>query len=361
MKKLLLLFLSIGTISYIVSLNLDQTENAIIAVAEVPYEQESADLYCEKDNSDLDPLSLDFYNDSEGKNEKILSGKCQFGDYQIEFYQHSGKLYGCYDSLYFCGIIADRKGLIEDLPVIIKDINGNVFKTSEDISENAPVIGLFRVPTSFPYMVLEINLGGARSVRYLHFFTAKPSFKQVAFIGPVSGWRDDGKYIYSNEQGDWMVDKFVKVPTPHLSALGDWLHFPVAYKFVDDHLVRADEHIKSNFKVYSKTELEGIDEEALKIRALIDAQTNSKSDIVNFLFSGGGSDPLSGKFFGRFINFVYQGQEDLAWQFFERAIPNSYDMLTGYADSMYATKSVMRETMKNWIEEYFPLGMAKKY
>jgi hypothetical protein len=360
-KKLLLLFLSIGTISYIVSLNLDQTENAILAVAEVPYVQESADLYCEKDNSDLDLLSLDFYNDSEGKNEKISTGKCQFGDYQIEFYQHSGKLYGCYDSLYFCGIIADRKGLIEDLPVIIKDINGDVFKTSVDISENAPVIGLFRVPTSFPYMVLEINLGGARSVRYLHFFTAKPSFKQVAFIGPVSGWRDDGKYIYSNEQGDWMVDKFVKVPTPHLSALGDWLHFPVAYKFVDDHLVRADEHIKSNFKVYSETELEGIDEEALKIRALIDAQTNSKSDIVNFLFSGGGSDPLSGKFFGRFINFVYQGQEDLAWQFFERAIPNSYDMLSGYADSMYATKSVMRETMKNWIEEYFPLGMAKKY
>jgi hypothetical protein len=78
------------------------------------------------------------------------------------------------------------------------------------------------------------------------------------------------------------------------------------------------------------------------------------------LFSGR-SDPLSGKFFGRFINFVYQGQEDLAWQFFERAIPNSYDMLSGYADSMYATKSVMRETMKNWIEEYFPLGMAKKY
>jgi hypothetical protein len=35
-------------------------------------------------------------------------------------------------------------------------------------------------------------------------------------------------------------------------------------------------------------------------------------------------------------------------------------MLSGYADSMYATKSIMRETMKNWIKEYFPLG-AENY
>jgi hypothetical protein len=133
----------------------------------------------------------------------------------------------------------------------------------------------------------------------------------------------------------------------------------VTYKFVDEHLERADQHKKANLKVYSETELEGIDEEALQIRALIDAQTDSKWDIMNLLFSGR-SDPLSGKFFWRFTDFVYQGQEDLAWQFFERAIPDSYDMLSGYADSMYANKSIMRETMKNWIEEYFPLGVVKK-
>jgi hypothetical protein len=374
MKKLLLLFLSIGTILHIASLYIDLSENAILEVEEVAYnpdpiqnwvapnkdvEKAPAGLYCEKDNIDLGSISLDFYNDFEGKNDKILTGKCQFGDYQIEFYQYSGKVYGCYDGLAFCGIKSDRKGFIGNLPVIVKDINGDVFKTSEDISENAPVIELFRAPTSFPYMVLRTNLGGARSTAYLHIFTAKPTFKQIALIGPVSGWRDDGKYIYSNEHGEWLVDKFVTVPTPHLSALSDWLHFPVAYKFVDDHLERADQHIKANLKVYSESELNDIDEEALKIRALIDAQTNSKWDIVNLLFSGR-SDPLSGKFFWRFTDFVYQGQEDLAWQFFERAIPDSYDMLSGHADSMYATKSIMRETMKNWIEEYFPLGVAKQ-
>jgi len=361
MKKLLLLFLSLGVISYIVSSYLDPSENATLVVAEASYQQELAGLYCEKDNRDLGPILLNFYNDFEGKNEKILTGKCQFGDYQIEFYQYSGKVYDCYDDLAFCGIASDRKDFIGNLPVIVKDINGDVFKTSEDISENAGAIELFRVPTSFPYMVLRANLGGARSTAYLHIFTAKPTFQQVALIGPVSGWRDDGKYIYSNDHGEWLVDKFVTVPTPHLSALSDWLHFWVAYKFVNGSLERADEHIKANLKVYSESELANIDEEALQIRALIDAQTFNKWEMMNLLFAGRSDVPLSGKFFRRFTDFIYQGQEDLAWQFFERTIPVSYDMLSGDTVSMYATKSIMRETMKNWIEEYFPLGVVNEF
>jgi hypothetical protein len=105
--------------------------------------------------------------------------------------------------------------------------------------------------------------------------------------------------------------------------------------------------------------LNDIDEEALQIRALIDSQTYDKWEMMNLLFSGRSDVQLSGKFFWRFTDFVYEGQEDLAWQFFERAIPDSYDMLSGDAVSMYATKSIMRETMKNWIEKYFPLGMVK--
>ena len=133
----------------------------------------------------------------------------------------------------------------------------------------------------------------------------------------------------------------------------------MTYKFVDDHLERADQHKKANLKVYSESELHDIDERALQIRALIDAQTYSKWDMVNLLFKGLGNVPLSGVFFRDFSYFVYEGQEDLAWQFFEQVIPDSYDMLSGYADSMYANKSIMRETMKNWIKEYFPLGVVK--
>ena len=323
------------------------------AAAEAPYRQELAGLYCEKDNRDLSFITF------EGTNKRISTGKCQFGDYQTEFYQHVGLVHSCYNQNTFCGIKSDDRSITDDLIFLVKDINGDVVATNIDSEFDAPVIELFRVPTSFPYMVLRTNIGGARSLAGLHFFTADPSFKQVASIEDVSGWRDDGKYVYSNEHGEWLVDKYITVATPHGSALADWLHFWVAYKFVDDHLERADEHIKANLKVYSESELADIDEEALQIRALIDNQTYGKWDMMNLLFSGRSDVPLSGKFFWRFTDFVYEGQEDLAWQFFERAIPDSYDMLSGDTVSMYATKSTMRETMRNWIEEYFPLGVAK--
>ncbi len=324
------------------------------AAAEAPYRQELAGLYCEKDNRDLSFITF------EGTNKRISTGKCQFGDYQTEFYQHVGLVHSCYNQNTFCGIKSEDRSITDDLIFLVKDIDGEVVATNIDSEFDAPVIELFRVPTSFPYMVLRTNIGGARSLAGLHFFTADPSFKQVASIEDVSGWRDDGKYVYTNEHGEWLVDKYITVATPHNSALANWLHFWVAYKFVNGRLERADEHIKANLKVYSESELNDIDEEALQIRDLIDSRTYDKWEMMNLLFSGR-SDPLSGKFFRRFTDFIYQGQEDLAWQFFERAIPDSYDILPEDIApiSMYATKSIMRETMRNWIEEYFPLGVAK--
>jgi len=314
------------------------------------YNQESAELYCEP-------------NAWSGKFDRgiaISAGKCQFGDYQIEFYQYWASLYGCYGQDSFCGIQPEDREIDPDWAVLVKDINGKVIATNLDIDEGwGHVMELLRVPPSVPYLVLRTNGGGARSTAYLHFFTAEPSFQEVASIGPVSGWRDDGKYVYSNEHGEWLVDKYITVATPHGSALANWLHFWVAYKFVNGRLERADEHIKANLKVYSESELANIDEEALQIRALIDAQTFNKWEMMNLLFAGRSDVPLSGKFFWRFTDFVYEGQEDLAWQFFERTIPDSYDMLSGDTVSMYATKSTMRETMKNWVEEYFPLGVAR--
>ena len=345
MKKLLLI-LSLGIFFFVVFYS-------GLLVAETPNRQELAELYCEPDNRDLSYITF------EGANERISTGKCQFGDYQIEFYQHVGLVHSCYNQNTFCGIKSEDRSITDDLIFLVKDIDGDVVATNIDSEFDAPVIELFRVPISFPYMVLRTNLGGARSLAGLYFFTADPSFKQVASIEDVSGWRDDGKYVYSNEHGEWLVDKYITVATPHLSALADWLHFWVSYKFVDNRLERADEHIKANLKVYSESELADIDKEALQIRALIDSQTYDKWEMMNLLFSGRSDIPLSGKFFWRFTDFVYEGQEDLAWQFFERAIPDSYDMLSGDTVSMYATKSTMRETMRNWIEEYFPLGVAK--
>jgi hypothetical protein len=327
-----------------------------VVVAEESYQQKLAGLYCEPGDRDLSVIEFE-----RGKKERVSTGKCQFGDYHIEFYQHVDLVHSCYNQNAFCGIRSDNKSITDDFIVVVKNINGDVVTTNIDMDEGASVMELYRVPTNFPYMALRANIGGARSTAYLHFFTAKPSFKEVISIGPVSGWRNDGKYIYSNERGEWLVDKFVTVPTPHNSALANWLHLPVVYKLVDDHLERADEHIKDNLKIYSDSELDDIDEEAQQIRAFIDAQTATKWGVVNLLFSGRSDLPLSGKFFWRFSDFVYEGQEQLAWQFFERAMPESYDMLIEdlVPESMYATKSVMRETMKNWINEYFPLRVEK--
>jgi hypothetical protein len=325
--------------------------NGIVA-AEESYQQELAGLDCESGYGDLSVIEL-----NRGKSERISTGKCQFGNYHIEFYQHLGLVHSCYNQNAFCGIKSDDKAITDDFIVVVTNINGDVITTNIDIAENASVIELFRMPPNFPYMALRTNLGGARSTSYLHIFTAKPSFKEVISAGPVSSWRNDGESIYSNERGEWLVDKFVTVPTPHFSALSDWLHFTVVYKLVDDHLERADDHIKKNFKVYSDSELDDIDEEAQQIRALIDAQTDTKWGVVNLLFSGRSDVPLSGKFFRRFTDFVYEGQEELAWRFFERVMPDSYDLLIEdlVPESMYATKSIMRETLKNWINEYFPL------
>jgi hypothetical protein len=52
-------------------------------------------------------------------------------------------------------------------------------------------------------------------------------------------------------------------------------------------------------------------------------------------------EPLAGKSFRRFSNFVYESQEELAVQVFERAMPDSYGILIEdlVPESMYAKKT----------------------
>ncbi|MCS5622480.1 MAG: hypothetical protein NZ735_00780, partial [Candidatus Marinimicrobia bacterium] len=93
------------------------------------YQQESAGLYCEP-------------NAWSGKFDRdiaISAGKCQFGDYQIEFYQYWASAYGCYDQNSFCGVQPEDREVDPDWTVLVKDINGNVVATNIDISENAGV------------------------------------------------------------------------------------------------------------------------------------------------------------------------------------------------------------------------------
>ena len=46
---------------------------------------------------------------------------------------------------------------------------------------------------------------------------------------------------------------------------------------------------------------------------------------------------------------VSEGRIDLAWEFFERAIPASYDSREEYNLPIYKTKRIMKETINNWL------------
>ncbi len=64
--------------------------NGIVA-AEESYQQELAGLDRESGYGDLSVIEL-----NRGKSERIPTGKCQFGNYDIEFYQHLGLVHSRY-------------------------------------------------------------------------------------------------------------------------------------------------------------------------------------------------------------------------------------------------------------------------
>ena len=49
------------------------------------------------------------------------------------------------------------------------------------------------------------------------------------------------------------------------------------------------------------------------------------------------------------INLVREGRIDLAWEFFDRAIPARYDSREEFNLPMYKTKKIMKETINNWL------------
>ena len=54
-------------------------------------------------------------------------------------------------------------------------------------------------------------------------------------------------------------------------------------------------------------------------------------------------------FMRTFVDLVRQGRIDLAWEFFDFAIPSTYDIRQNYNIPIYRTKKIMRETINNWL------------
>tara|TARA_B100001079_G_C16186791_1_gene415391 strand:+ start:222 stop:482 length:261 start_codon:yes stop_codon:yes gene_type:complete len=50
-----------------------------------------------------------------------------------------------------------------------------------------------------------------------------------------------------------------------------------------------------------------------------------------------------------FVDLVRQGRIDLAWEFFDLAIPSDYDLRQDYNLPIYKTKKIMKKTINNWL------------
>jgi len=54
-------------------------------------------------------------------------------------------------------------------------------------------------------------------------------------------------------------------------------------------------------------------------------------------------------FMRTFVDLVREGRIDLAWEFFDLAIPSTYDKRQEYNLPIYRTKKIMKETINNWL------------
>ena len=130
--------------------------------------------------------------------------------------------------------------------------------------------------------------------------------------------------------------------------------------------------MKSDLKIYTQADRQKIYDKAWQIRALItkyvhnpevavadDEEWEWTFDKIKTHYQLSNLETVYQKFmlddihqlgFMRtFVDLVRQGRIDLAWEFFDLAIPSTYDIRQNYNIPMYRTKKIMRETINNWL------------
>ncbi len=278
------------------------------------------------------------------------TGVCQFGEYQIEFFKNlrAATAHLC-NNQPFCGVQADWKGADSYIDTIVKDLNGNIVATN--LVENVDAILLNSSSINTPYLVLQTKRpGSAGPGSYFHIFTASPEFKKVVKIGPL--WNSK-KGIYTNENQDLLVDIWVKNLPPENPALANSISYPITLKLTDNEFVPALEQMKNELKVYNQDELQKINSKAKEINALVTKYIlNPDNEIEEYKLTSPGfmlMDIYQLGFMQMIINLVREGRIDLAWEFFDRAIPARYDSREEFNLPMYKTKKIMKETINNWL------------
>ena len=298
------------------------------------------------------------------------TGICQFGEYQIEFFKNLKSATGhlCGNQPY-CGVQASWKGASWDIDTIVKDSSGTiVFENIFDDYEGRYGNAILLDPSSFtiPYLVLQTKGG---RYNYFHLFSAKPNFHKVLSIGPLSY---SNKGIYTNDLKQIFVEIGVTNLPPDLPSMANIVYYPITMKLVDNHFVPAVEQMKSDLKIYTQADRQKIYDKAWQIRALItkyvhnpevaiadDEEWEWRFDKIKTHYQLSVLKTVYQKFmlndihqlgFMRiFVDLVSQGRIDLAWEFFDLAIPSDYDLRQDYNLPIYKTKKIMKETISNWI------------
>ena len=294
------------------------------------------------------------------------TGICQFGEYEIEFFKNlrAATAHLC-NNQPFCGVQADWKGADFNIDTIIRDANGNILATN--LVENANATILYNSSLNIPYLVLLSKRPGSGGPgHYFHIFTASPEFKKIVKIGPL--WNSK-KGIYTNKNQDLLVDIWVKNLPPENPALANSISYPITLKLIDNKFMPATEHMKSELKVYNQDELQKINSKAKEINALVTKYIlNPANELEEYKLTSSGfmlMDIYQLGFMQMIINLVREGRIDLAWEFFDRAIPASYDSREEYNLPIYKTKKIMKETINNWLtnleywDEIYQLNQGK--
>ena len=278
------------------------------------------------------------------------TGVCQFGEYEIEFFKNlrAATAHLC-NNQPFCGVQADWKGADFNIATIIRDANGNILATN--IVEDANATILYNSSLNIPYLVLLSKRPGSGGPgHYFHIFTASPEFKKVIKIGPL--WNSE-KGIYTNKDQDLLIDVWVKNLPPDIPSLANSVSYPITLKLIDNKFMPATEHMKSELKVYNNNELQNIAIKAEKINALVTKYIlNPDNELEEYMLTSSGfmlNDIYQLGFMQMIVNLVREGRIDLAWEFFDRAIPASYDSREEYNLPIYKTKRIMKETISNWL------------
>jgi len=298
------------------------------------------------------------------------TGICQFGEYQIEFFKNLKSATGhlCGNEPY-CGVQASWKGASWDIDTIVKDSSGTiVFENIFDDYEGGYGNAILLDPSSFtiPYLVLQTKGG---RYNYFHLFSAKPNFHKVLSIGPLSY---SNKGIYTNDLKQIFVDIGVTTLPPDLPSMANIVYYPITMKLVDNHFVPAVEKMKIDLKIYIEEDIQEIYDLAQQINLLItnyvfepeetvaadedwewqfnkikshyqlsDLETVYQKFMLNDIYQLG--------FMRIFVDLVREGRIDLAWEFFDLAIPSDYDLRQDYNLPIYKTKKIMKETINNWL------------